>query len=66
MVKPAERIAFRDQLAKALAWLDITEDQRTTYGRKADRVLTELEAGYEQGMRTGWMWVPADAEEVDA
>lgn len=61
-MKPAERMALRDQLARAMAWSDLSDDQRNTWQRKADRVLTEMETVDSQQNRVGWVFVDSEAE----
>lgn len=65
-MKPAERIAFRDAVARAMAWTDMTDDQRNTWARLAERVIAELETVDAQADRLGWIFVDGDTEEVES
>lgn len=65
-MKPAERIALRDAIARAMAWTETSDDQRNTWTRRADRVIAELETADAQQNRLGWIFVDTDAEEVES
>jgi hypothetical protein len=40
-VNPADRVALLERLARANAWLDLTEDQRQTHRKRAAALLDE-------------------------
>lgn len=66
-VRPAERIALIERIARARTWTQLTESERMVQLRIAEALLIELEATKEQADRLGWIFVELDEEsEVDA
>jgi hypothetical protein len=61
-MKPAERMALTDRLARALAWNELTEDTRNSYLRRSRNTVSEIETTDEQMKRIGWMFVEVDGE----
>lgn len=69
-MNPADRVALLERLARANAWLDLTEDGRQAHRRRAAAILDELAITDEQMKRLGWILVEMpvgdDGEDPDA
>lgn len=61
-MKPAERIALIERVARGLAWTTLGESRREAHKRRAAVIVDELEIGYEQTQRVGWVFVNTDAD----
>lgn len=61
-MKPAERAALIDRLARAITWDEMGTDAQNTKRARASRIVDELLTGYEQTQRIGWVFVTAEDE----
>jgi hypothetical protein len=59
-VNPADRVALLERLARASAWMGMTEDERNGHRRRAAAMLEEIEISREQIDRIGWILVEVD------
>ena len=62
-MKPAERIALIERIARGLAWRGLSDAKREAHKRQATEIADELLTGYEQTSRIGWVFVTSDEAE---
>jgi hypothetical protein len=61
-MKPVERIALQERIARAIAWHELSTTRRDDFLRRAGGIITELETSDEQLKRIGWLLVDVDEE----
>ena len=61
-MKPAERAALIDRIARALAWETLSDPGKATRRSEAAAIVDELRTGYEQNQRIGWVFVDTEGE----
>lgn len=64
-MKPADRAALVDRLARGLAWCELREDERIAYRRQAADAIQEIEVSDEQLRRIGWILYDPDQEPAE-